>query len=346
MTGDELRDERHRENAFSRAWADLKSITRSWRFGVSAALITAVFAGVGAVAVGASAAERIGWAVAGTFGGSLLLGLVVCAFVLARAPVRQRDEARTELNRLSASSVRPNPAAFVEEYSTWLQATRAALPAYPSYSRALFVLNREAREKQQAEQAVMQERYRATYDEVVRQARVAYHERFRAGALDLVGEGHEKARNPQTLDDLGAIETLLLASQPVSVEGVAAFQDFAQRFAGWLKGQAIAAPPDMAAALGADFEDEQANKLASGELSTQEYLRATKAFAERREWAQHLLAAYQQDWRAEVTRRLEWARRTGVMEREDYLALVLIENPHLDELKELAASAERMAERF
>jgi hypothetical protein len=126
----------------------------------------------------------------------------------------------------------------------------------------------------------------------------------------------------------------------------AAFKDFAHRFAGWLKSQEIAAPPDMTDVLGAEYEDEQRRDVAEGVISPQEYQRKVQPIADRREWVQRLRAEYQQEWRAEVARRFEWARGSGAMEREDFMALILVENPHDGDIRELVQRVERMAKRL
>jgi hypothetical protein len=132
----------------------------------------------------------------------------------------------------------------------------------------------------------------------------------------------------------------------IEPEDALAFIDFAHSFAGWFRGHEIAAPPDMTEALGPEYEHELRRDMAEGAISLEEYQRKSEPFDERRAWVQQVRKEYQQTWRANVARWVEWARRSGAMEREDFIVQVFVENPHEGDLKDLVESVERMAERL
>ena len=258
---------------------------------------------------------------------------------------------REAATRLREGARKPDPAALADAYSAWLVEKRAGLPRYEEWERDGTLLlyhyhDDESARAYQAEQARTGVRDRATVREVEREARVEYHERFRAGVLALVGEANERVRDPQGFEDLAVIESLLLAAKPRDAEDVAAFRQFADEFAGWFKAANIEAPPDMTETLGADYESDQGRKVVDGEISPGEYERSVQSFTERREWARKLRADYQRNWRATATRWLEWARASGVMEGEDYIALVVLDNPQDDTLGELVAAVGRIRARL
>jgi hypothetical protein len=132
--------------------------------------------------------------------------------------------------------------------------------------------------------------------------------------------------------------------QPVTdFEGL---QDFARRFAGWFRSRELKAPPDMASTLGDEWEDRQAARVVSGEITSDEYLNLIQPFIERREWLAELRADYQQSWRAEAQRRADWARDSDTLENADHVALMVIEDPRRpEEFKALAEVFERVVER-
>ena len=199
------------EGIFGRAWADLKRVSTDWRFRVVAAALTAAFAVAGALSPGAGTLGRAVFAVAGSLGGALLLGVVVFGLFVVWAPTRQRNEARGELRRLTVPAG-SNAEALMREFSTWVRAKRAALPDWPGGEARL-------RGGLSTENPVYQS-YNQTRNEVQRQARVEYHERFRDGILALVGESHEQANDPRSVEDLEAVEELLRQTEAAQRQDV------------------------------------------------------------------------------------------------------------------------------
>lgn len=194
------------QGAIARAWADLRALSSHWLFRILAAVLTAAFAIWGAMLpLDASTQDRVLLAVGGTLGGALVLGVLAFTGLLLTAPIRQRDEARRAIQSLERSS--EDPERLVRQFSAWVQTVRSALPEYPRFRGPLFVLNSDARDKQQVDHASAVQRYREAKDDVERQARREYHDRFREGLVELIGEPHtELADNPRDIADFEEIE--------------------------------------------------------------------------------------------------------------------------------------------
>ncbi|MDQ6750196.1 MAG: hypothetical protein M3Z33_05530 [Actinomycetota bacterium] len=190
-------------------WDKAKSDSHGWVWRREAAI--AVLSGVLAVA-----------ALAATGGSSVSLGneiIVVGAALLGvallppmelawnylRAPKRLLQERVTELEQLVPSA--SDPVAFVREFSAWLRAKRAAVPAYP-VDYFLSFDDGEARARRKAEEYAAGLRYREACNEVERQTRVEYHNHFRERALAISG-GAETAADPHTFEDFKAVQALL-----------------------------------------------------------------------------------------------------------------------------------------
>ena len=146
--------------------------------------------------------------------------------------------------------------------------------------------------------------------------------------------GEEQARNPQNPDP-----------RAVPTEEAADFKRFAHKFAGWWKGERVAAPPDMTEVLGADWEPEHSRLLSEGLISPQEHQRKVQPFTERRQWAIKVLSEYHRDWRPEFAHYVEWVQRSGVLRSED-VALLSVKYAQDDDLSELADVVERIADRL
>ena len=100
----------------------------------------------------------------------------------------------------------------------------------------------------------------------------------------------------------------------------------------------------MTETLGEDYERELSNEMLAGELSHDEYQRRVQPLTECREWEHGLQIEYQRDWRADMARWFDWAKDSRRMERQDYLALLVVERPDSpDDFQALAASLERIA---
>lgn len=138
------------ESAISRARADFPSAVRSARFAIPAALLTAGFAAYGAtLPPDAKLWEQLVFAVAGSLGGALLLGLLAFVILVATAPVRQRreilagvvsdvEDIRRELAQIRQRD-RPKPPRIVDVRLTVLNLVRRAkvlqaTPALGPYS--------------------------------------------------------------------------------------------------------------------------------------------------------------------------------------------------------------------
>jgi len=128
------------------------------------------------------------------------LSFIGAAFLvsLVLAPVRQRNEARAEVRRLTVTP-QSDPRGLAREFSEWLLAKRAAVPTWPD--------GRGGVRSDDPALAV----YKETQREVQRHARLEYHEQFRPGVISVLGEGStQQAHDPQTIEDLEAVEQLLL----------------------------------------------------------------------------------------------------------------------------------------
>jgi hypothetical protein len=190
------------QGAISRGWADFRHFTGHWwRYRIPAALLTAGFAVWGALLPdSASAGERAALAVAGVVGGALVVGLVVLLVQIATAPIRQRNESRIELKRLTAPL---DPAGLAHEFSEWVLAKRAALPQGQMWILpGLFPqpgMSRETHYKLQLDE----QKRRGEIEALQAQARVEYHDRFRERIMRLLGEADaELASDPASVGDL------------------------------------------------------------------------------------------------------------------------------------------------
>ncbi|MCA1706086.1 MAG: hypothetical protein LC808_23630 [Actinobacteria bacterium] len=135
---------------------------------------------------------------------------------LARVPLVARvagsREEQSSLPSVAAESIpsSDDPSAFARGYSEWVRAKRAALPDWPGGEARL-------RGGLSTESPAYQS-YNETRHEVQRRARIEYHERFRSGVLAIVGEAHEQAGDPHTIEDLEGIERLLRRADEGTVE--------------------------------------------------------------------------------------------------------------------------------
>lgn len=118
--------------------------------------------------------------------------------LMAAPPIQRWQRGRHELGVGPSSD--DSAAALAQQFSMWVDAKRAALPDWPGGGH---------RGGLSTESPVYQA-YNQTRNEVKRQARVEYHERFREGVLAILGREHEQASNPQTIEDLEAVGRLLL----------------------------------------------------------------------------------------------------------------------------------------
>lgn len=91
---------------------------------------------------------------------------------------------------------------LISEFSAWVRTKRAALPDWPAGSSG-------SRRGGLREDDPVLKTYKQTSDEVNREARVEYHERFRERVLARLGEGHEQASDPRKVEDLEALDQLL-----------------------------------------------------------------------------------------------------------------------------------------
>lgn len=241
-----------------------------------------------------------------------------------------------------------DPAAFLKRFSAWVTKQRASLPQYDAADEDVSIYrihDDKLRAEYQAARLAAYDRLREKVREVERGARREYHDAYRADVLAIVGEGHAQADNPRTIEDLEAVEKLLRAAKPVRPEDAAAFKDFAHRFAGWFRGREIAGPVELTDPFWTEYREKQERDRETGAISAREYQHNMKPFTERSDWERAMQAEYQEHWRADVARQLEWARRSGAMKTgEDATALILVRNPiDISFMKTLVEAVERIA---
>jgi hypothetical protein len=121
------------------------------------------------------------------------------------------------------------------------------------------------------------------------------------------------------------------------------FCDFAERFKGWVRSLEIRQPPDMAASLGEDWEEQREKELAVGALSRADYERYVRPFKARREWLQGVRDDYARNWRHQMETHLGWAWGRGHIPREHRDAYFLHEPREVQEFKQLLEALEQTA---
>lgn len=209
-----------RERAVARAWADLRRVVPSWRFGIPAALLTAWFTGYGAtLPPDTPLRERVIVAVAGSLGGALVLGLLAFVVLVATAPVRQRDEAWKALGIAEHIDL----GMFSAEFSVFIDRVRAARPKPAFRFGNMFQMDRGEQSRVKAADA------RAD-DEARREALRQYHERFATRVLRVIEDApsefvkahKNRANAPEGFQDLfrlhAALERLAAGTGSVLAE--------------------------------------------------------------------------------------------------------------------------------
>lgn len=128
--------------------------------------------------------------------------------LMAAPPIRRRMKRRAERQRPSEA-----PDQLASEFSAWVRAKHAALPDWPGGG---------PRGPLHTDSPAYQT-YDQTRRDVDREARVEYHQRFRERVVARLGEGHEQASDPRTVEDFKALEQRLRggpidATPPTSAE--------------------------------------------------------------------------------------------------------------------------------
>lgn len=135
----------------------------------------------------------------------------------------QRDARATALRRVAELEASPanDPEAFIRAFSAWLRSKRAALPVRPEIrlTSTSVLYDRDAMAKVQAEHSAALTRHKQAFEEVERQTRIEYHERFRAGAASVLGRVHaDLVSEPKSIRDFEEIRTLLENRRPGAAE--------------------------------------------------------------------------------------------------------------------------------
>lgn len=198
------------------ALADTKTIFKHRAILAGVTVLTLAASIIAPIGTHLSIAEKVLLAIVGTGVGTVVvLGPLVFLAGLALAPHRQRNEARTQLVRLTAAE--DDPQVLLEEFSTWLLAKKAATPAPGGGWQPLFPLPGMSTDTH-ARIAQDHANQRLAAADRLAQVRGEYHERFRSQILALL-PGSARASDPQTLADLDAVGAALRAHVDPDTDG-------------------------------------------------------------------------------------------------------------------------------
>lgn len=154
------------------------------------------------------------WIDSGWQGISPAWGFLPVGLLFVYGLLKANHEAFVALQVAAALPDPLDPAAFAQEFSSWLAAKRAAVPRSPDPTNVLIGaigLDRSAQSRSRAHLANLKAEWQRDVDRVDALARSEFHERFRGRVVSLLGPDAAQVIEPKSLADLDGVAALLRA---------------------------------------------------------------------------------------------------------------------------------------